>query len=177
MNPPEHSDPEQEEAPAFRILRAAGIPARRLEYRYHPAGGIRDAAGQLDLPARTIIKTLVFTPGSVAPEDSEPGTPVIALMHGDSKVALRKLERLAGIRHLRPCSPQEAEAMTGYKTGGISPFGLPGHCLICIQESLRKLEAIAFNAGARGVVAVTAPDALNLLAGRWGDCAGRPLMI
>lgn len=174
MRPPEGQ--EQEEAPALRILRAAGMPARRLAYSYHPAGGIRDAAGQLGLPERIIIKTLAFTTGAVAPESGETTGAVVALMHGDRKVAVRKLERLARVRHLRPCSPSEAEAMTGYKTGGISPFGLPGNCLICIQESLGTLETIAFNAGVRGIVALTTPDALRLLNGRWGDCAGRSLV-
>ena len=117
--------PGNDELCSFRMLREAGLPARGLEYAYTPHGGTMDAARQLGIPENTVIKTLVFTDQALAGPNA-----VIALMHGTRRVSLRKLERLAAAKHLRPCSPAEAEALTGLEVGGISPFGLEDRFMI-----------------------------------------------
>ena len=88
------------EAPALRFLKAAGENVRRLDYAFVPRGGTRDAALQLGLSEHEIVKSLVF-------DDGQGGHAVMALMHGDRRVSLHKLQRLSGEPHLQPSSPED----------------------------------------------------------------------
>ena len=133
------------EAPAIRILEEAGEDVGRLEYRFVERGGTKDAARQLGLCEHDIVKSLVF-------DDGKGGQAVMALMHGDERVSLHKLQRL-----------------TGYKPGGICPFGLPSPLPVFAQISLFNLGMLYINAGERGVIAVIRPEALRLSGAVAGD--------
>uniref|UniRef100_UPI00280B2D88 YbaK/EbsC family protein n=1 Tax=uncultured Bilophila sp. TaxID=529385 RepID=UPI00280B2D88 len=85
----------KEEAPAIRILKEAGEDARCLEYDFVERGGTKDAARQLGLCEHEIVKSLVF-------DDGQGNRAVMALMHGDERVSLHKLQRLSGVPHLQP---------------------------------------------------------------------------
>ena len=139
------------EAPAIRILEEAGEDVGRLEYRFVERGGTKDAARQLGLCEHDIVKSLVF-------DDGKGGQAVMALMHGDERVSLHK-----------PSSPESAERLTGYKPGGICPFGLPSPLPVFAQISLFNLGMLYINAGERGVIAVIRPEALRLSGAVAGD--------
>ena len=93
----------------------------------------------------------------------------MARMHGDERVSLHKLQRLSGVPHLQPSSPENAERLTGYKPGGICPFGLPLPLPVFAQISLFNLGMLYINAGERGVIAVIRPEALRLSGAVAGD--------
>ena len=150
------------EAPAIRILEEAGEDVGRLEYRFVERGGTKDAARQLGLCEHDIVKSLVF-------DDGKGGQAVMALMHGDERVSLHKLQRLSGVPHLQPSSPENAERLTGYKPGGICPFGLPSPLPVFAQISLFNLGMLYINAGERGVIAVIRPEALRFSVAVAGD--------
>lgn len=156
---------EQQEAPALRILKAAGEEARRLDYAFVERGGTRDAARQLGLREHHIVKSLVF-------DDGQGGHAVMALMHGDRRVSLRKLQRLSGEPHLQPSSPEDAERLTGYRPGGICPFDLRSPLPVFVQSSLLECETLYINAGERGVIAAIRPGALRLVGAVAGDILG-----
>ena len=145
-----------------RILEEAGEDVGRLEYRFVERGGTKDAARQLGLCEHDIVKSLVF-------DDGKGGQAVMALMHGDERVSLHKLQRLSGVPHLQPSSPENAERLTGYKPGGICPFGLPSPLPVFAQISLFNLGMLYINAGERGVIAVIRPEALRLSGAVAGD--------
>ena len=150
------------EAPAIRILEEAGEDVGRLEYRFVERCGTKDAARQLGLCEHDNVKSLVF-------DDGKGGQAVMALMHGDERVSLHKLQRLSGVPHLQPSSPENAERLTGYKPGGICPFGLPSPLPVFAQISLFNLGMLYINAGERGVIAVIRPEALRLSGAVAGD--------
>ncbi len=150
------------EAPALRLLRLAGEHAERLDYDYVERGGILDAASKLHLDAHIIVKSLVFDNGCG-------GDAVMALMHGDERVSIRKLQRLAGMHHLMPAAPETAQRLTGYKPGGICPFGMRERLPVYAQQTLFDCPRICINAGQRGVIAVISPSALRLCGAIPGD--------
>lgn len=152
----------KEEAPAIRILKEAGEDARCLEYDFVERGGTKDAARQLGLCEHEIVKSLVF-------DDGQGNRAVMALMHGDERVSLHKLQRLSGVPHLQPSSPENAERLTGYKPGGICPFGLRSPLPVFAQASLFDCRTLYINAGERGVIAVIRPEALRLAGAIAGD--------
>ena len=152
----------KKEAPAIRILQEAGEDVGRLEYAFTERGGTKDAARQLGLCEHDIVKSLVF-------DDGQGGHAVMALMHGDERVSLHKLQRLSGVPHLQPSSPENAERLTGYKPGGICPFGLRSPLPVFAQSSLFERGTLHINAGERGVIAIIRPDALRLAGAVAGD--------
>lgn len=145
--------------PALEVLKAAGIAARRLDYAYVERGGTRDAALKLGLDEHAVVKSLVFDNGG----SGESFRAVMVLMHGDMRVSLHRLERLSGIRHLAPSSPELARELTGYRPGGICPFGLKTALPVFMQETLMQLPELFVNAGRRGVIAAVSPQAFRVV--------------
>jgi Cys-tRNA(Pro)/Cys-tRNA(Cys) deacylase len=114
------------------------------EHRYeHRVKGAAYAAEALGLAPAMLAKTLV------AELD---GTFAFALVPGDREFSLRGLARAAGARSASLASERDAERLTGYVIGGISPFGsrtaLP---VFAVAEWLDR-ERVALNGGARGVI-------------------------
>ena len=142
----------EKEPAALRILRNAGISVRRLDYRYTEGGGTGDAARQLGIDEHAVVKSLVFD-------------------NGDTRVSLRKLERLSGIRRLYPSSPAAARELTGYLPGGICPFGLISPVPVFLQETLLQMPQLFVNAGRRGVIAVVSPRVFDLVSPIVGNFA------
>lgn len=164
-----------EEAPAIRLLREAGFDATPMEYSYVERGGTRDAAQKLGVDEHAVVKSLVFDNGA----EGEERRAVMALTHGDSRISMHKLQRLAGIHHLLPASPETAYELTGYRPGGICPFGLKQAMPVFIQKTLLDLPVLYINAGERGVVAAISPRALSLVSPVAGELcsetSARPL--
>lgn len=159
-----------DQLPAFMALERAGVSVRPLTYVYHEHGGTPDAAAQLRVREHTVLKTLVFRNGlhdsgfAGDPGGNAPVTPgVIAIMHGDRLVSVRKLERASGVSYLVPASFTEAVQLTGLTPGGIGPFGLVTTLPIFVQETVLDLPEVYINAGMRGVVMAVAPEALKLV--------------
>ncbi len=150
---------EEKPVPALQILEAAGIPAMRLDYAYVERGGTRDAALKLGLDEHAVVKSLVFDNG----ESGERLRAVMVLMHGDRRVSLHRLERLSGIRHLAPSAPDVAWELTGYRPGGICPFGLKTDIPVFMQETLMQMPELFVNAGRRGVIVAVSPQAFHVV--------------
>lgn len=150
--------------PSVQVLERHGLPYEVRTYTYHEQGGTPDAAAQLGINEHHILKTLVFANARASVPENEdevgdvPG--VVALMHGDQLVSVRKLEKASGVGHLVPASFAEAVALTGLTPGGIGPFALREPLPTFIQESVESLPEVVVNAGLRGVVLVVSPAAL-----------------
>ena len=138
--------------PAVRFLKQHRIDFRSHLYPYEDKGGARQAADALGLAPHAVIKTLVF--------DTTPGRAVLMLMHGDREVSTRQLGRALGVKHLTPADPSSAEKMTGYRVGGISPFGTRQSLPIYAQASIFDLDRIYINGGKRGFLVEMPPDVL-----------------
>jgi Cys-tRNA(Pro) deacylase len=131
-------------------LREKGIEHEILEYRF--VKGARAAADALGLPHETVVKSLVFR--------SAAGDYFFALLGGDANVSLRKLGRVTGHKHVSAASPRDAERVTGYQVGGISPLGARQALPVTLDETTAKHERLVINAGARGTLVRIATDDL-----------------
>ena len=70
----------------------------------------------------------------------------------------------AGAKQAQLADPRDAERVTGYLVGGISPFGARRALPAFLEESLLEHERIAINAGQRGVILELATaDVMRLL--------------
>ena len=138
---------------AIRTLQQSGTRYTLHLYRYQERGGTEVAARELNVEEHRVIKTLVF--------EDEKGNPLFLLMHGDKTVSEKNLARTLGVKTIRPCSPETAQRHTGYRVGGISPFGTKKSIPVYIEETILDLERIFINAGRRGLLAEVETDMLR----------------
>ena len=126
----------------MRYLRQQRIPFDVHTYE-HLEKGAEFAASALGLPLERFAKTLVVEAA---------GDPVFVLMPGDRELSLKKLARAAGVKQAHLADPRDAERLTGYLVGGISPFGARRPLPAYLEETLLEHDRIAINAGQRGVI-------------------------
>ena len=142
--------------PAIRELKKHKVKFIPRPYKYEEKGGTRTSARELQVEEHIVIKTLVM-------EDDQQ-QPLIILMHGDCEVSLKHLARQLGVKKVSPCKPEKADRLTGYQTGGISPFGLRQPLPIYLEESITILEKLIINGGKRGLlVELAATDLIRIL--------------
>jgi Cys-tRNA(Pro)/Cys-tRNA(Cys) deacylase len=77
---------------------------------------------------------------------------------------MKKLAAAFGGKAAQMLKPDAAERLTGYKVGGISPFGQRRKVPTAIEETALALPAVFINGGQRGLQVRLAPaDALRAL--------------
>ena len=141
---------------AVRVLRAAGVAFEGHPYRYVPAGGTAQFAGEHGVDEHAVIKTLIM-------EDDQ-CQPLIVLMHGDRQVSLRELARQVGARQVQPCAPAVADRHSGYQVGGTSPFGTRRSMPVYCESSITDLPRIYVNGGKRGyIISLATTELLRVL--------------
>ncbi|MFT3855942.1 MAG: aminoacyl-tRNA deacylase [Ilumatobacteraceae bacterium] len=152
--------------PATQFLSRAGIDFRVLEYRYEP-GSERvaiQAAEAIGLPPGQLLKTLMVE------VDGRPGCCVLP---GDRSLSMKRVAQALGGKSAAMMEPAKAERLTGYRTGGISPFGQRRAVPVVFERAGMDHAEVAINAGKRGMMLLLAPgDAVTALAAAVADlCA------
>jgi Cys-tRNA(Pro) deacylase len=142
---------------AVRLLRQQDVPFSEHVYRYEERGGTRHSAAALGVDEHAVVKTLVM--------EDEAGEPLVVLMHGDCEVSTKALARQAGRRSVTPCAPEVAERHSGYRVGGLSPFGSRRAMPVFLERSVLGLSKIYVNGGSRGFLVGLAPAELVRLLG------------
>jgi Cys-tRNA(Pro) deacylase len=141
---------------AVRLLKQHRIPFIPRPYRYEEKGGTKVSARELQVDEHQVIKTLVM--------EDEDQQPLIILMHGDREVSLKNLARQLDVKQISPCPPARADRLTGYQTGGISPFGTRQAIPVYVEKGILTLERIYINGGKRGfLVEINPQDLLSVL--------------
>jgi len=139
----------------IEFLKEQGVSYEMLAYDYG-ASGARAAAEALGLPHAEVVKSLVF--------QSANRSFVFALIDGDGNISTRKLGRASGQKHIAASAPRDAERVTGYQVGGISPLGTRKALPVFLDKATASHDAIVLNAGARGtLVRVATADLIRLL--------------
>jgi Cys-tRNA(Pro)/Cys-tRNA(Cys) deacylase len=124
------------------VLREANVPHEILEYRYDRVGA-RLAAAAVGRPEAEVLKSLVFC------GDDEF---FFVLVASDAEVSTRKVGRATGHKHVEPAAPRDAQRVTGYLVGGISPLGARQPLPILLDEAAARRPHLVINAGARGTL-------------------------
>jgi Cys-tRNA(Pro)/Cys-tRNA(Cys) deacylase len=136
------------------VLRKAGIEHRLLRYDYRPDGGAEQAATDLGVEPERMLKSLVAKAGTEF---------VFALVPAASELSLKKLAAAAGAKHAVMAPPRDAERVTGYQVGGISPLGSRKPLRAFLDSGSERFERICLNAGNRGhIVEVATGDLIRL---------------
>ena len=98
------------------------------------------------------------------------GKPVCVVVPADEEVNMKKLAAAFGDKSAHMMKPADAERMTGYKVGGISPFGQKKQVPTVVEEMATLEDEIFLNGGQRGLQIRMKPDDLvSALGGRAAD--------
>lgn len=79
---------------------------------------------------------------------------VMALVAGPKQISWKALRKHVGQSRLTMASEEEVFAVTGYRIGTVSPFGLPRPLRTLIDETILKEDEISIGSGMRGVAVV-----------------------
>jgi Cys-tRNA(Pro)/Cys-tRNA(Cys) deacylase len=142
---------------ATQALQQAGISFTVHTYDYDPDAeriGLQ-AAEALGADPASVLKTLMVTVD---------GKPACVVVPSDREVNLKKLAAALGGKAAQMMKPIDAERITGYHVGGISPFGQKKKVPTLIEQSALAQESVFINGGQRGLQVRLAPrDAASAL--------------
>ena len=143
--------------PATLALTRLGLAFEVLAYDYDPDApriGLQAAQALGEAPHR-VLKTLV------AQVD---GKPVCLVVPSDREVSMKKVAAAFGGKAAQMMPPADAERITGYKVGGVSPFGQKRKLPTAIEESALAESYVFVNGGQRGLQIRLAPADARLAA-------------
>lgn len=142
---------------ATKMLEQAGIAFTVHAYDYDADAdsiGLQ-AAESLGEPTARVLKTLVALVD---------GKPVCVIVPSDREVSMKRLASAFGGKSAQMMKPADAERMTGYKVGGISPFGQMRAPRVAIEQQSVAHDLVYINGGQRGLQVRLSPrDAATLL--------------
>jgi Cys-tRNA(Pro)/Cys-tRNA(Cys) deacylase len=136
--------------PATLALDKAGVAYTLAAYDYDPGAdriGLQ-AAEALGVPPAQVLKTLMV---------KVDGKPACVILASDREVAMKKLAAALGAKSAEMMKPADAERLTGYRVGGVSPFGQKRPVPTVIDAQAATLPAAYLNGGQRGLQVRLAP--------------------
>lgn len=143
--------------PATLALEKAGVRFAVATYEYDPDAdriGMQ-AAEAMGVAPGIVLKTLM------AEVD---GKPVCVVVPSDREVSMKRLAAAFGGKSAQMMKPADAERITGYRVGGISPFGQKRRFPTAIEATAMALPEVFMNGGQRGLqVRMTPADAAKAL--------------
>lgn len=128
---------------AIKWLRTQNVAFDVLTYTFTEVGADHAAEG-VDRPLEMCCKTLIAKVTGNAYW--------VVIVPGDRRFDPRRLAAAIGVAHADMAAPAEAEKISGYHVGGISPFAQRRKLPVAIEESLLALDRILVNGGRRGVL-------------------------
>ena len=137
---------------ATLALNKAGVNFTLHRYDYDPDGeriGLQ-AAAAIGAEPRRVLKTLM------AEVD---GKPVCVVVPSDREVSMKKLASAFHCKTAKMMMPADAERLTGYHVGGISPFAQKKQVPIAIDEAAMTESSVFLNGGQRGLQMEVEPNA------------------
>ncbi|CAI9120995.1 YbaK/EbsC family protein [Brytella acorum] len=139
------------ETNATNFLAAQGVSFSVHAYDYAPGGGLigMQAASSIGEDAGNVLKTLIV--------EVDRKTPVCVLVPVDQKVNFKAVAALFDGRNSKMMAPDKAQELTGYQSGGTSPFGARTAIPVVMASQAIDKPCIYINAGDRGLVVKLSP--------------------
>jgi Cys-tRNA(Pro)/Cys-tRNA(Cys) deacylase len=111
----------------------------------------RAVAAAVGVSGDRMFKTLIA---------SVDGRPMVGIVPVDRQLSLKALAKVAAGKRAHMVDSKDAERLTGYVVGGISPFGRVRELPVFVDESAFKHETVFVSGGQRGVQLEIDPDLL-----------------
>ncbi|WP_262028612.1 Cys-tRNA(Pro) deacylase [Microvirga sp. Mcv34] len=137
---------------ATAALQQAGISFTVHAYDYDPNAeriGLQAAEAMGADPGR-VLKTLMVLVDN---------RPACVILPSDQEVNLKRLAAALGGKAAQMMKPADAERITGYHVGGISPFGQKKRVPTVLEQSALEHAEVFMNGGQRGLQVKLEPRA------------------
>jgi Cys-tRNA(Pro)/Cys-tRNA(Cys) deacylase len=134
----------------LRLLESLGVAVTLHPYAYDPnaeAVGLA-AAAALGLDPALVLKTLMV---------EVDGAPACCVIPADRQLSMKRVAAGFGGKQAAMMAVPKAEKLTGYRVGGISPFGQKRTVPVAIESSVVEADRVWINAGQRGLLLGIAP--------------------
>jgi Cys-tRNA(Pro)/Cys-tRNA(Cys) deacylase len=129
---------------ATQTLDKLGVKFTLHIYDYDPGAeriGLQ-AAEAIGAEPHRVLKTLM------AEVD---GRPVCVVVPSDGEVSMKKLASVFRGKSAKMMKPADAERLTGYHVGGISPFGQKKRVPTALEQTALRETSVFLNGGQRGL--------------------------
>jgi Cys-tRNA(Pro)/Cys-tRNA(Cys) deacylase len=128
---------------AISYLKKKKVPFEVLEYE-HEQKGAEFAARATGFPLAQTVKTLVV--------ELARNSYCLVLMPGDRRLDFKQLAQALNVKRTAMVDTVTAERLTGYRVGGISPFGIKQHLPVIMETDIQDHAEVLVNAGRRGMM-------------------------
>ncbi len=149
--------------PACKILKSNKVEFSIHEYEHDvnaKSFGL-EAAEKLNLAVDDVFKTLLVT---------DDKNYYVAVLPVNFQLNLKKVASALGCKKLHMADPKDAERLTGYLVGGISPVGQKKRLKTIINDSAEVKEKIYVSGGKRGLdIGVNPQDLARVLGANFID--------
>ena len=149
--------------PACKVLKSNKIEFSIHEYQHDTNAksfGL-EAAEKLGLQVNEVFKTLLVT------DDKNYFVTVLPVNH---QLNLKKAANAFGCKKLHMAEPKDAERLTGYLVGGISPLGQKKRLKTAISNQALELTKMYISGGKRGLdVGLHPNDLVKVLGAVFAD--------
>ena len=149
--------------PATKLLKANKVDFSIHEYE-HDANAKSfglEAAEKLNLRVEEVFKTLLVT---------DEKNYFVAILPVHHQLNLKKVAQAVGAKKLKMSDPKDAERLTGYLVGGISPVGQKKRLKTVIDQSAVQLEKLYVRGGKRGLdIGLKPQDLAKVLSATFAD--------
>jgi Cys-tRNA(Pro) deacylase len=133
--------------PASSALEYLGIPHTVFRHTGE-VNSLEQAAQERGQKPEQVVRSILFRLG----EDEY----LMALVAGPAQISWKMLRKHLGQSRLTMASEEEVLAVTGYRVGAVSPFGLPRPLKVLIDPGVLREEHISLGSGVRSVAIVMA---------------------
>lgn len=150
--------------PAVKELKNAGVAfdVHRFEGAPGDDGFALAAATALGVPAYRVYKTLMATDGKHF---------AVAIVPADKMLNLKAMAKACGWKKASMATPADAERMSGYVVGGISPLGQKRCLPRLLDDTAQGLPTVLVSGGQRGMDIELAPQSLIDCGIQWASLA------
>ena len=149
--------------PACRLLKSKKIEFSVHEYEHDPQAksfGL-EAAEKLNLDVTEVFKTLLVT------DDKNHYVAILPVQH---QLNLKKVAAALGFKKLHMADPKDAERLTGYLVGGISPLGQKKRLKTVVDRTAQSLTKMYVSGGKRGLdIGLNPNDLAQILDAKFAD--------
>ncbi len=149
--------------PACKILKSNKIEYSIHEYEHDTNAksfGL-EAAEKLGLDVHEVFKTLMVT---------DDKTYFVAILPVNHQLNLKKVATALGCKKLHMADPKDAERLTGYLVGGISPVGQKKRLKTVIDVTAESLNKVYVSGGKRGLdIGLNPQDLAKVLGASFAD--------
>ena len=145
-----------EQPPASIALEKLNIPHQVFRHETLVTS-LEQAAAERQQRPEQVVRSILF---QVRPDEF-----VMVLVAGPAQIDWRKLRQLVKRSRVRMATEDEVLAITGYRVGTVSPFGLKTPVRIFLDESVLKEKQLSLGSGVRSVAIIMSSEDLQTALG------------